>query len=93
MKVITKAADVILAFAESVEPQGDTVILDRNTIVPSSMIKDIIDVEIIPVEVEPIKYCCLADGEFHLNPNYKENYSSEERIAALEDAVNMLLGF
>lgn len=93
MIVITKANDVIIAIAESVNEDRNFIEINHNTNIPKNLVKGIYEVKEIPKEVKPLKYCCIEGAEFHLNPNYKENYSSEERIAALEDAVNILLGF
>lgn len=49
-----------------------------------------IEVDSIPKEVEAEKYK-YENGNFIVNEDYVEYHSEEERIAALEDMVNMLL--
>ena len=49
-----------------------------------------IEVDEIPEEVEAEKYK-YEDGKFIVNEDYVEYHSEQERIAALEDMVNMLL--
>ena len=49
-----------------------------------------IEVDSIPEEVEAEKYK-YENGNFIINEDYVEYHSEEERIAALEDMVNMLL--
>lgn len=51
---------------------------------------EMIEVENIPEEVEVEKYK-YENGNFIINENYVEYHSEQERIAALEDMVNMLL--
>jgi hypothetical protein len=49
-----------------------------------------IEVDNIPEEVEVEKYK-YENGNFIINEDYIEYHSEQERIAALEDMVNMLL--
>lgn len=49
-----------------------------------------IEVENVPEEVEIAKYK-YENESFVINEDYVEYHSDEERIAALEDMVNMLL--
>ena len=49
-----------------------------------------VEVDSIPEEVEESKYK-YVNGEFVVNEDFVEYHSDEERIAALEDMVNMLL--
>lgn len=39
------------------------------------------------------KYCYTPEQGFYKNENYREYFSEEDRISALEDAMNILLGF
>jgi hypothetical protein len=50
----------------------------------------LIEVDNIPEEVKAEKYK-YENGNFIINENYIEYHSEQERIAALEDMVNMLL--
>lgn len=47
----------------------------------------------ISAEVIPNKYCYTEAEGFFIDPNWQETYTEEERISALEDMVNNLLGF
>lgn len=92
--VITREDNVIIYVTnESVITDDDMIKPINSQIkIPKKIAKHIYEVESIPENVKPIKYCYVNDT-FSENPNYKEVYSSEDRISALEDVVNMLLGF
>ncbi len=47
----------------------------------------------VPENVKAEKYCYTEEKGFYENENYREYFSQEDRISALEDTVNMLLGF
>ena len=49
------------------------------------------NIEEIPEGVEPNKYCYTPEQGFFKNTNYKEYYSEEERLSAIEDIMNILL--
>ena len=44
------------------------------------------EVDIVPEHVEPDKYK-YTNGEFSVNPNYKEPYDPENHMQDLEDAI------
>lgn len=45
------------------------------------------DVESIPVEVEPFKYCYEPEKGFYKNPNYKEYKPVEQEIEELKETI------
>lgn len=92
--ILTREDNVIIHMTTGtvIEENGMYVSVDEQTKIPQKIAAHKYEVEIVPEEVAPIKYC-YVDDTFSLNPNYKEFYSDEERISALEDVVNTLLGF
>lgn len=92
--ILTREDNVIIHMTTGtvIEENGMYVSVDEQTKIPQKIAAHKYEVEIVPEEVASIKYC-YAEGVFSLNPNYKEFYSEEERISALEDVVNTLLGF
>lgn len=93
MKIITKNNDIIVAISKDVREDSNMIELDEGIIIPKNLVKEIYSVESVPEDVAPIRYCYNNEENFYLNPRYKENYSLEEKVSALEDAVNLLLGF
>ena len=51
------------------------------------------NVEIPNEKIKEAKYCYTEEKGFYKNENYKEFFSDQERITALEEVVNNLLGF
>jgi hypothetical protein len=94
MKTIVTKNNIIIYITEDLinEQDGNYFVMSEGLLIPKQEGTKIDYVEEIPDNVQPVKYCYI-DGEFILNPAYKSFYSDEERIAALEDAVNSLLGF
>lgn len=92
--ILTREDNVIIHMTTGtvIEENGMYVSVDEQIKIPQKIAAHKYEVEIVPEEVTPIKYCYINDT-FSENPNYKEVYSSEDRISALEDVVNMLLGF
>lgn len=92
--ILTREDNVIIHMTTGmvIEEDGMYISVDEQLKIPQKIAAHKYEVEIVPEEVAPIKYC-YVDDTFSLNPNYKEFYSDEERISALEDVVNTLLGF
>lgn len=92
--ILTREDNVIIHITTGtiIEEDGMYISVDEQLKIPQKIAAHKYEVEIVPEEVAPIKYCYVNDT-FSKNPNYKEIYSSEDRISALEDVVNMLLGF
>lgn len=49
------------------------------------------EVEEIPTGVEPEKYCYTEKDGFYKNPDYKEEYTTEQRLEALEQMMNEII--
>lgn len=92
--ILTREDNVIIHMTTGMvlEEDGMYISVDEQLKIPQKIAAHKYEVEIVPEEVTAIKYC-YKDGTFSLNPNYREFYSDEERVSALEDVVNMLLGF
>lgn len=95
MYIITDKEDVIFNISETKDYQenGNVLVNNETLAIPQTLIKDICEVDEIPSEVEIAKYCYTEEKGFFKNKNYKQYFSEEDRISALEDAVNTLLGF
>ena len=65
--------------------------IDGELVIPSKFINKIYEVEKIPENISEAKYCYTEEKGFYKNENYREYYSEEDRISALEDMVNMIL--
>lgn len=87
--------DEIFHISETKDYQenGNVLVDDGKLAIPPSLIKEIYELEEIPNGIEVAKYCYTEEKGFYKNENYREYFSEEERISALEDAVNSLLGF
>lgn len=73
--------------------ENGNIILDDGTQIACFREVEVREVEEIPENVVENKYCYTEEKGFYKNENYQEHYTNEERISALEDTVNMLLGF
>ena len=93
--IFTNKNDEIFHISNTKDYQenGNVLVDNRSFAIPPALIKEIYEIEEIPQEVEVTKYCYTEEKGFYKNENYREHYSDEERISALENAVNMLLGF
>lgn len=97
MKVVVYNDNSIAAIREEISYESNgNVIIDRGQAIAEILVKEVYDVAEIPSEVKEYKYCYTEEKGFYINKNYKEPLdlsSQEERISALEDAVNVILGF
>lgn len=95
MYIITNKDNIIFNISETKDYQenGNLLVNNGKLAIPQDLIGGIFEVASIPEEVEVEKYCYTETDGFYKNENYKQYYSNEDRISALEDAVNMLLGF
>ena len=93
--VITGENDIIIHISDTLEYQsnGNPLVDNGQLAIAEYIVKEIYKVENVPEEVEESKYCYTDKQGFYKNPNWKEYFTEEQRISALEDAVNMLLGF
>lgn len=69
------------------------IILDNGTQIACFREVQVHEVEEIPEGVTVEKYCYTEEEGFYKNSNYQEYISIEDRVSALEDMMNMQLGF
>ena len=108
MKILTNHSNVIIDIAEKIvyaktgaadggyqicEEQDATHYwnLDKDVVYMKNMEIKLYDVDVVPPEVEPRTHK-FVDNEFVINENYMPYIPDHERIAALEDMINILLG-
>ena len=95
MYIIMDKNDVVFYMSESLDYQSNgNLLVDNGALaIAKVLVKDVFEVEEVPSEVEAQKYCYTEEKGFYKNENYKEFFTEEQRISALEDVVNNLLGF
>ena len=96
MFILTNKNNEIIEMSNTYELDEE----DRNIIVDNHAIAyapdekiNVYEVEEVSENVEIAKWCYTEEKGFYENENYVEYYSEEDRISALEDAVNTMLGF
>ena len=95
MYIITDKENVIIHISETIGYQENgNVLVDNSTLaIANLLVNGVYKVETVEEGVRPSKYCYTEEKGFYKNENYREYYSQEDRISALEDTVNILLGF
>ncbi len=96
MFIVVNEEDVVIEKSETKGIQKETgylLVQDGRMAIPTDLYKAVYEVEEVPEEIECQKYCYREEEGFFKNPYFVRQYSNEERISALEDAVNSLLGF
>lgn len=97
MYIITSKNNKILVISSTLEylSNGNALVKNGTLAIAKYLIGNIYEkVETdIPTEVIPNKYCYTEAEGFYIDPNWIESYTEEDRISALEDMVNNLLGF
>ena len=95
MYIITGKENVIIHISETKGYQTNgNLLVDNGTLaIAKPLVNGVYEVETVQEGITPSKYCYTEEKGFYKNENYKEYYSQEDRISALEDTVNMLLGF
>ena len=93
--VLTGENDVVIHISDTLNYQSNgNVLVDNDTLaIAEYLVKNVYDNVEVPEEIKPNEYCYTKEQGFYKNKDYKRYYSTEERISALEDTVNMLLGF
>ena len=95
--VVTDENDVVIYTTVSVnyvEGTDGDIKMDNDVIIPRRYYKNFYEIEddIVRQIIVPLcKYCYTEEKGLYRNPNFNE-FSEEERITALEEAVNSLLG-
>ena len=95
MYIITNKDNVIVHISETIGYQENgNVLVDNDTLaIPKISVDKIYEVETIETGIVEQKYCYTEEEGFYRNVNYKEHISIEDRVSALEDMMNMQLGF
>lgn len=93
--IITDKDNVVIHISNTIgyQENGNVLVDNGELAIAKPLVKEVYEVEEIEENVEEAKYCYTKEKGFYKNENYKEYYSEEQRISALEDTVNMLLGF
>lgn len=95
MYIITDKDNVIINISKTIgyQSNGNILVNDGTLAIAKLLVNKVCEVDEIPEEIEEAKYCYTEEKGFYKNENYVEYFSEEDRISALEDAVNILLGF
>lgn len=95
MYVITNNKDEIIKISDTIgyQENGNVLVDNDSLAIAKISVKGVFEVSDISSEVSEYKYCYTEEKGFYKNEDYVEHFSNEDRISALEDAVNMLLGF
>ena len=94
MYILTNKENEIVVFSTTLSytSEGDYLIDEGKIIVSTHLATYAYEYnKEIPKEVGPSKYCYTEEKGFYKNPNYIPYYSVEDRVSALEDAVNAIL--
>lgn len=93
MYILTDKDNVIINISGTLDYQsnGNPLINEGKLAIAKILVNKIYEVKEIPNNVSEARYCYTEEKGFYKNENYREYYSEEERISALEDMVNMLL--
>lgn len=93
--IITDKDDVVIHISETIgyQENGNVLVDNGELAIAKPLVKEINEVENIEENIVEAKYCYTKEKGIYKNENYKEYFSEEQRISALEDTVNMLLGF
>ena len=95
MYIITDNENKIIAISETIgyQANGNVLVNNDNLAIAKILVKEVTEVQEIPENIVENKYCYTKEKGFYKNADYQEHYTNEDRISALEDTVNMLLGF
>lgn len=94
MYILVKENNVISEISETLNRQEGTnhYLINNDTLaIPEQFIKSVYEVNDVPSNVEPEKYCYTKKDGFYKNENYVHYYTEEERISALEDMMNEII--
>ena len=93
--IITDKDNVVIHISETIgyQENGNVLVDNGELAIAKPLVKEINEVENIEENIVEAKYCYTKEKGFYKNENYREYFSEEQRISALEDTVNMLLGF
>lgn len=94
--ILVNHKDIIIYISDTLNFQENgNYLIDNDTLaITPDMVKNAYPYQdSISSEIIPYKYCYSEKKGFYKNIEYKRIYSIEERIEAIEDTINMLLGF
>lgn len=93
--IITDKENVIMHISETIGYQENgNVLVDNDTLaIAKPLVNKVYELESLDDGVVPSKYCYTEEEGFYKNTNYQEYISIEDRVSALEDMMNMQLGF
>lgn len=96
--ILTGENNVIIAISNTLGEQsnGNPLVTDRKGkeyAIAKYLVKNKYEVEEVPEGITESKYCYTKEEGFYKNPDWREYFTEEQRISALEDTVNILLGF
>lgn len=100
--ILTNSKNVIIDVGDKLEVLEDRYQLDGNRQIMKEYKTQYqdgkVEVDVIsafevelPEKVEPQKYCYTEKEGFYKNEEYREYYSNEQRIQALEEMMNELI--
>lgn len=94
MFIVTDKNNVIIHISETKDYQsnGNLLVDNGKLAIAAYLVNGVYEVETVDEGVVPSKYCYTESAGFYKNPNWKEYFSTDDRIDALESAVNSLLG-
>ena len=95
MYLIIGENNVIIHISETIgyQENGNALVDNDALAIAKLLIKEVIEVETVPEGIVPSKYCYTKEEGFYKKPNYREHFSMEQRLSAVEEAINSILGF
>ena len=93
MYILTDKENTIINISETLDYQknGNLLVNNGELAIAKMLINKVYEVKEIPNNVSEARYCYTEEKGFYKNESYREYYSEEERISALEDMINMIL--
>lgn len=94
MYILTDKQNSIIAISKTLNYQnnGNPLVYNNTLAITSALVANIYEKnENIDEKYNSFKYCYTEEKGFYENPNWKPFYPIEERVSALEDAVNAIL--
>lgn len=97
MYILTNKDNTIIHISETIRyEENGNILVDGGSLaiaVAQNEQINVYEVETVDEGIAENQYCYTEEKGFYKNEYYQEYYSNEDRISALEDTVNMLLGF
>lgn len=96
MYILVDNNNRVLAISATLNYQenGNPLVYDDSLAIASLLVKKIYEYnDEIDEKYNSSKYCYSEESGFYVDPNWKPIYTLEDRVSAIEDTINMLLGF